>query len=222
VKSHRWLRRLLGAVGYTVVWFLAIGVAAGSSDLAATLTFTCGLVAPLLLWEWRFARRMNSRRPGHIVAALRTAPMVQVNLPHAMSSTWDPTQGMLGRISGPGVAEYRMAGDTSVHFSYRGRWGPREATATIPAVLIAGTPAAALLTSAKRRILGTMFAFYGLLPAVVAAGYFLFGGRGEARVEHASIAVVAVLCLYVVATVGLGMRRWWARSRSTDTSRPSP
>lgn len=186
------------------------------------LTFTCGLVAPMLLWEWRFARRMNSRQPGHIVAALRKVPMVQVNLPHAMSSTWDPTQGMLGRISGPGVAEYRMADDTSVHFSYHGQWGTREATATIPAVLIAGTPAAAMFASAKRRILGTVFAFYGLLPAVFAVGYFLFGGRDEARVEHASIAVVTVLCPYVVATVSLGMRRRWAPSHSTDTSRPAP
>jgi len=207
VKSHRWLRRLLGTVGYGFVWFLAIGIAAGSSDLAAGLAFTCGLVAPLLLWEWRFARRLHSRRPGHIVAALRRAPMVQVSLPRGMSSTWDPTQGLLGLISGPGVAEYRMAGDTSVHFSYRGRWGSREATATIPAALIAGTPEAALFASAKRRVLSTIFAFYGLLPAVFVVGYFLFGGRGEARVEHASTAVVVVLCMYIVATRSLGMRR---------------
>jgi len=204
-----------------LVWFLAIGVAAGGSDLAAGLTFACGLVAPLLLWEWRFVRRVNSRRPGHIVAALGRAAMVQVNLRRGMSSTWDPTRGLLGRIAGPGMAEYRMAGDTSVHFSYRGRWGSREATATSPAVLIAGTPAAALFASAKRRLLGTFVAFYGLLPAVFAAGYFLFGGRGEARVEHASIAVVVVLCLYIVATVSLGMRRRWTRSHSTNTGRPA-
>jgi hypothetical protein len=221
VKAHRWLRRLLVTVGYVVVWFLAIGVAAGGSDLAALLTFTCGLFAPLLLWVWRFARRSNSRRPGHIVAALRRVPMVQVNLPRGMSSTWDPTQGLLGRISGPGVAEYRMAGDTSVHFSYRGRWGSREATATIPAVLISGTREAAVFASAKRWILGTVFAFCGLLPAVFVVGYFLFGGRGEARVEHASIAVVVALCLYVVATVSLGVRRRWPRSHSTGTGPPA-
>ena len=200
---------------------MAIGVAAGSSDLAAGLTFACGLIAPLALWEWRFARRLNSRRPGHIVAALRRVPMVRVNLPHGMSSTWDPTQGLLGRISGPGVAEYRMSGDTSVHFTYRGRWGLREATATIAAVLIAGTPASALFASAKRRILGTIFAFYGLLPAVFVVGYFLFGGRGEARVKHASIAVVVVLCLYIIATVSLGTRRRWPRSHSTDPGGPA-
>lgn len=222
MKSHRWLRWLLGTVGYAVAWFVAIGVASGVSDLAAMLTFICGLVAPVLLWEWRFARRMNSRRPGHIVAALRTAPVVQVNLPGVMSSTWDPTHGLLGRIAGPGVAEYRMAGDTSVRFTYHGRWGPREATATIPAALIAGTPAAALFASAKRRIVGVMLAFYVLLPAVFAAGYFVFGGRGEARVEHASIAVVAVLCLYVVTTVSLGMRRRSTPSHSADTGRPAP
>ena len=221
MKSHRWLRRLLGTVGYVVVWFLALGVAAGSSDLAAGLIFTCGLVAPLLLWEWRFARRMNGRRPRYIVAALRKTPTLQVSLPRGLSSTWDPTQGLTGLISGPGVAEYRMAGDTSVRFTYRGRWGVREATVTIPAVLIAGTPEAASFASAKRRILSTIFAFYGLLPAVFVVGYFVFGGRGVARVEHASIAVVVVLCLYIVATVSLGIRRRRPHGHSTEAGRPA-
>jgi hypothetical protein len=198
VKSHRWLRRLLKTAGYLCVWFLAIGVAAGLNSVAAALIAIGGLIAPVALWDWRFARRLNSRRPQHIVAALRKTPTVRVSLPGGMSSTWDPTQGMYGLIGGPGEAEYRMADDTSVHFSYRGRWGEGEAIAVIPAVLIAGTTEAARYASAKRGLLRVLVAFYGLLPAAFVLGYLMLGGHGQARAEHGAIAVAVVFGPYVV------------------------
>jgi cytochrome c biogenesis protein CcdA len=218
VTSHRWLRLLLLSIAYLVVFVVVLGIAAEASDLAAGVVFAAGVALPMFFAEWRFLRELNARRPEHIVAALRKGQDVRVDLPRASSSAWEPGRGLFGRVSGPGVAEYHLVDDTSVQFRYRGRWGDRAAVTALPPVLVSGTPEAVRASSAKRRMLGAVLVFYLLLPAGFVVGYFGFGGHGSARAEHGSIAVLAVLGLYVIASRAasfalLARRR---RQRSAD------
>jgi hypothetical protein len=199
VRQRHWLRRVVIALLYLLLLFVALGFAAESSDSAAGIVMLVGIVVPILIVEFRLLRRLSGRRPEQIVQALRKGHPVQLSLPRATATAWDPTKGIFGRVIGPGVAEYELLDDGSLRFRYSGRQGIRESVATVPAVFVPGTKEAQRFSAAKRRLARASIAFYAVLPSAFAVGYYAFGGHGSARIEHGSIAVVTTLCLWAVA-----------------------
>lgn len=198
---HRWQRRSLATLTYLAAWFIATVAAIGLGDAPGAFVAALGAVGPFIYWEWRLLGRVNCRDPERIMKRLQQGQArVELRLSSGMSSAWDPTQGLYGQVSGPGVVTYSLVNDSTVHFTYKGRWGERDVTTSVPPMLIPGTPEAIRAAAAGRQITIALLIFPVGLPTVFAISYFVRVGSRSARVGHAFIAVLLLIVVFVVGS----------------------
>jgi hypothetical protein len=205
VPWNPWLWRLLLFLLYMVVVFLALGASLAVGEFAGFLVITVGLALPILYWEWRLFRRVTSREPEQIMRVLRKRGHVELRLPSFSSSAWDPTQGMDGSVSGPGAVRYQLVDESTLRFTYDGRGPMRDATTSVPAVLVPGTPEAVRADAMNRKFNLFVLAGFAALPTTFAVGYLASEGSAPDRAKHAAIAVVAMIVVSVVASRAISL-----------------